>query len=189
MINVRTMLTAAEYQAQRYTTLVKVEESNDPKEDACLDSKQIPTIGIGFNLRVGTEHWIASNASTDGDRQNTNFYEIIREIGIDPFQAGLSASRKATELAYAAEIADTVRATWQQGRDATLRQDLDDIMDRRATAYGLSANHNERRFVFHDSNNGDIRRVLDNLVVAYETNLDGWLVHSRPNRGRTSPSY
>ena len=45
-------LSTNDYNALRYRVLVNVEETGDPKEDAYLDSKGIPTIGIGFNLRT-----------------------------------------------------------------------------------------------------------------------------------------
>jgi GH24 family phage-related lysozyme (muramidase) len=39
------------YNSLRFTILKAVEESNDLKEQAYLDSKGIPTIGLGMNLR------------------------------------------------------------------------------------------------------------------------------------------
>lgn len=38
------LLSTGGYNALRYQALLNVEETGDPKEDACLDSKGIPTI-------------------------------------------------------------------------------------------------------------------------------------------------
>lgn len=45
-------LNDADYEDARYNFLLQTEENGNPKEVAYLDSKQIPTIGIGFNMRA-----------------------------------------------------------------------------------------------------------------------------------------
>ena len=51
MITFQTFSTPDAYNAFRYSVLLNVEETGVPKTLPYLDSKQIPTMGIGFNLR------------------------------------------------------------------------------------------------------------------------------------------
>ncbi len=46
-----TVLSQEEYDKQLFQVIANLEEGGDPKEAPYLDSKNIPTIGIGFNLR------------------------------------------------------------------------------------------------------------------------------------------
>jgi hypothetical protein len=48
-----TPLSQSEYDAQLFQVIVNAEESGEPDPLPYLDSKGIPTIGIGFSLRVG----------------------------------------------------------------------------------------------------------------------------------------
>jgi rRNA maturation protein Rpf1 len=50
MLNFHNLSDAA-YKNLRYRVLVSVEETGNPKSTTYLDSKGIPTIGIGFNLK------------------------------------------------------------------------------------------------------------------------------------------
>ena len=44
-------LDGVSYGLQRWKLFVGLEESGNPKSTAYIDSKGIPTIGVGFNLR------------------------------------------------------------------------------------------------------------------------------------------
>lgn len=58
-------LNSTSYADLRYLLLVNFEESGDPKENPYLDSVNLPTIGIGFNLTADASLWKTGNTSTE----------------------------------------------------------------------------------------------------------------------------
>lgn len=102
-----TILDSGEYSKLRYRVVVSVEENGKPKTMPYLDSKKIPTIGIGFNLRE----------------------KNIRELVLKQFGFDTSINASNTEQQYIQEIINIVNA--KHTSNASLQTKLDDVMTRR----------------------------------------------------------
>ncbi|WP_310599361.1 calcium-binding protein, partial [Desulfobulbus sp.] len=137
------------YKALRYQVLVNVEESGDPSETPYRDSKGIPTIGIGFNLRTRSVR-----------------IEVLRELGLmvtDPSPA---------ERQYLNEIEAIVNTNYAS--NAALRTALNNVMSRRFNDVNIPT-ENRTHATFEFANDGEIRKVFDTLIEEYENQVDSRL--------------
>ena len=144
------LLSTDDYKALRYQVLLNVEETCDPKEDAYLDSKGIPTIGIGFNLRERLVRKV-----------------VLKELG---FITDEDASLQ--EKQYIKEIEGIINA--KHANDAILRTKLNEVMGRRYNDAGIPA-ANRTHAAFQFASEGEIRSVFDELIKTYEQEVDAWL--------------
>ena len=130
-----TVLNSGEYSNLRYRMLLFIEEEGRPKAMPYLDSKKIPTIGIGFNLR------------------EKNIIDLVlKQFGFDT-----STGANNTEQQYIQEIINIVNA--KHTSNASLRTKLNDVMTRRYNDTRiLAANRTRSTFQFADE--GEIRAVF-----------------------------
>ena len=149
MLTYRTLNTEA-YADLRYQVLLNVEETGDPKETAYLDSKGIPTIGIGFNLKA-------------------NMDAVLRGFKILPSDPKTPLS--AVEQAYRDEFQAIVNAS--HASNVALNAALNEVMSRHyADTRILAANRTRSSFQF--LNDTEIRGVFDELIPSYETKVNNW---------------
>jgi GH24 family phage-related lysozyme (muramidase) len=146
MLTYRT-LTHETYAALRYQVLLNAEETGDPKETAYLDSKGIPTIGIGFNLK-------------------TNFLAVL-----NGFDFNTTVTQVPAEAAYIKEIKDLVNESYAS--NAALNADLNEVMSRHFADTSIPA-ANRTRSAFQFLNDTEIRGVFDGLIESYETKVNNW---------------
>ncbi len=149
MLNFHALSDAA-YKDLRYRVLVNVEETGNPKSIAYLDSKGIPTIGIGFNLRV----------------------ENVRNAVLDRFGFDVNAPAGTVEKQYLDEIKSLVNASYAN-KDALCAK-LNEVMSRHFNDSRIPTNPNMHPD-FQFLNDGEIRGVFDTLIGGYETKVDNWL--------------
>jgi len=149
MLNFHALSDAA-YKDLRYRVLVNVEETGNPKSIAYLDSKGIPTIGIGFNLRV----------------------ENVRNAVLDRFGFDVNAPAGTVEKQYLDEIKSLVNASYAN-KDALCAK-LNEVMSRHFNDSRIPTNPNMHPD-FQFLNDGEIRGVFDTLIGGYETKLVNWL--------------
>jgi hypothetical protein len=137
-------LSDAAYKDLRYRLIVQLEESGNPKSLTYLDSKDIPTIGIGFNLR------------DDSVRK-----EVLLAFGfnvVTPNQA---------EQGYMNEIANLANGNYSQ---AILGAKLNDVMQRRFGDSRIpAANITRPDFMF--LNDDEIRAVFDVVAKKQEKSV------------------
>ena len=144
-----TILDSGEYSKLRYRVVVSVEENGKPKVMPYLDSKKIPTIGIGFNLQV----------------------ENIRKLVLKQFGFDTSTANN-TEQQYIQEIINIVNA--KHTSNASLQTKLDDVMTRRYNDTRIPA-ANRTRSTFQFADEGEIRAVFADLIEQYENAINKWL--------------
>lgn len=149
MLTYRNLAQSA-YDALRYQVLLNVEETGDPKEATYLDSKGIPTIGIGFNLRSGN----VLNA-------------VLKKFGFN-----INSAKGSPEYQYIDQIKSILNSGYASAAD--LNTALNAVMN---THYNdaniLAANRTRSSFQF--LNDGEIRGVFDGLIGGYEGKVDAWL--------------
>ncbi|HWR76233.1 MAG TPA: hypothetical protein VN283_03355 [Thiobacillus sp.] len=143
-------LTQSAYDALRYQTLLNVEETGDPKEIAYLDSKGIPTIGIGFNLRSGN----------------------VRDAVLTKFGIKVNAAQGTPERQYIDQIKSILNTSYANAAD--LNAALNAVMNTRFNDTNIAA-EDRTRSSFQFLNDTEIRSVFDGLIGSFEGQVDGWL--------------
>lgn len=100
------------YQDLRFDFLKRVE---DTRTLPYLDSKQIPTIGVGFNLRDLTVRGA-----------------VFRAIEIDATDSRLTPAQQAAEQSYIDLLVAAIALSYTTGQNNILRPNLDAVMFNRA---------------------------------------------------------
>ncbi|UZJ43656.1 hypothetical protein OOT55_13455 [Marinimicrobium sp. C6131] len=81
MISNFTELSETEYSDRRFNILVDVEENGDAKELPYVDSQGIPTIGVGFDLTVGSvRDEVLKAFGFDVNSENEHEQEYLQQI-------------------------------------------------------------------------------------------------------------
>lgn len=140
-------LTQSAYDALRYQVLLNVEETGDPKEVAYLDSKNIPTIGIGFNLRS----------------------ENVRNAVLTKFGININAAQGTPERQYFDQIKSILNTSYASAAD--LNAALNAVMNTRFNDANIPA-ENRTRSSFQFLNDTEIRSVFGGLIEGYETQVN-----------------
>lgn len=143
------------YSARRFTEL---SASEGTKPLPYLDTKGIPSVGIGFNLRAGTVR--------------TAVFQAMGINAQDPRLAGNAAAQVA-EQGYINQLTAAVQATY--ANDAALQQALNNILIARSIdpllagqAYIASRNSFEMQ-------PQEIRTTFDQIIPDYENLVDQWV--------------
>ncbi|WP_031435808.1 calcium-binding protein [Methylobacter tundripaludum] len=144
------LLSDGSYAALRYQLLLNVEETGNPKPTPYLDSKGIPTVGIGFNLRSAN---------------------VLNEV-LSAFGFNVDAPQGSTEYNYKEEIKSIVNAS--HASNSELDTLLNDVMYRRFNNNDIPSSHRTRAD-FRFQNDGEIRGIFDKLIGDYEDKVDAWL--------------
>jgi hypothetical protein len=142
------------YKSFRYQLLLWTEETGTAKENPYLDGKQIPTMGVGFNLRV---------------EDNRN--KILKEMGFDPL------TTKPDEKKYIDRIISVVDTSYAKGQDSTLQAQLNQIMSDWANDTKVSTHNGKTKrseFKLYDSAN-EITNVFNAIAPNYEKGVDKWI--------------
>ena len=138
---------AQQYNDLRFNLLLNLEESRDPKELPYADSVGIPTIGVGFNIKIK-------------DVRNV----ILNQLGIDPLTKNLS------EQKYISRIISIVDKKWTNNTSG-LKSALDKVMKDRAEDSSVLALNKRTTFRLEASPTNEIRNVFDNLIEQYGANI------------------
>jgi Ca2+-binding RTX toxin-like protein/GH24 family phage-related lysozyme (muramidase) len=144
------LLSNESYAALRYQLLLNVEETGNPKPTPYLDSKGIPTVGIGFNLR------------------SANVLDAV----LSAFGFNVDAPQGSTEYNYKEEIKAIVNAS--HASNSELDTQLNEVMNRRFNDNDIPLSHRTRAD-FRFSGDSEIRGVFDSLIGDYEDKVDAWL--------------
>lgn len=178
-----TTLTADVYKADVFNLLKNVEGA---KIDTYLDTKNIPTIGIGFNIK-------------DNANLRNEIFKIFG-LGIvgSVFRVGLSPAERIIEDSYINKITNLINHAYPDNSKATvdkLKADLNAIMDERYNQLS-PANQalTQNFFGFEDnSDTGDMRTVFDYILPTYEQKVTDWskgsASHLISNNHATSPTH
>ncbi len=153
------------YREQRFSHIERV-EATIPRP--YLDSRGIPTMGIGFNLR--------DPFVRDG---------VLNVFGLNPRSAALigDPAAQARERYYVNSITEAVLTCWKS-TDA-LRSALDETMRRRADDPLLALlGARPSRFAFHGPADPRIRQAFDYIIEEYENRVNTWLPGIPPSRER-----
>jgi Ca2+-binding RTX toxin-like protein len=156
------LLSDESYAALRYQLLLNVEETGNPKPTPYLDSKGIPTVGIGFNLR------------------SANVLEAV--LAAFGFNIDVN-TQSAIESGYIEEIKSIVNAS--HASNLELDTQLNDVMYRRFNNQDIPSSQRTRAN-FQFLNDGEIRGVFDSLIESYETQVDNWLSGIPKSQERTA---
>ena len=128
-------LSSSQYSNLKFSILSKVEENSDPKERIYFDSKGIPSIGIGMNLRVGN---------------------VFDEIIIETF----GVEKSGTDKKYYDEINSIIKST-SYSNASQMQAALDQVMLNR---YNDPVISKDKRSDFAFENNAEIQNVLHLLI-------------------------
>lgn len=139
--------TQASYQTDIFDFVANVEENGDLKEKAYLDSDGIPTIGVGFNLRVSSV-----------------FDEVIERIF---YPSGVPPSPITADQQYINNISSLVSQTWSN--NSSLQSALDGVMAQRAA--DPLVNYANKRSTFEYFSDAEIKSTFDDLSPSYESIL------------------
>ncbi len=152
----RTSASQTVYQDLRFDLLTRVE---DTRTLPYLDSKQIPTVGVGFNLR--------------DDNVRRRVFEAMK---IDVTVPGLTPAQQAAEQGYIDLLVAATHLSYASGQNNILQPNLDAVMFNRAhdpLLQGLT--HIAGRNSFEMSS-PEMHAALDELMrTTYENNVDAWL--------------
>jgi Ca2+-binding RTX toxin-like protein len=156
-------LSADVYTKELFNLLKQVEGA---KTDIYLDTKNIPTIGIGFNI---------SNAELRG--------RVLAMFGLDiggNFLNYATDAEKATEQDYIQRITNLINHIYSNNSTATittLQDNLNAIMDERYNKLSLANQALTQNFFgFNDnSDTGDMRTIFDSILPTYEQKVTDWL--------------
>ncbi|MGH9931129.1 MAG: hypothetical protein ACREA9_18120, partial [Pyrinomonadaceae bacterium] len=142
---VRQPLALQTYRDLRYLLIKQVEEGGSVSLAAYLDSKEIPTIGLGFNLR---QHW----------------KRIAAKFGVDPSIAA--------DVQYFNRIKAIVEHNYTAADAQKLRDDLNKVMADRAGDTNVPG-VKRGAFVFADED--EVKDVFIDIADAiYETEIRKW---------------
>ncbi|HYC44897.1 MAG TPA: hypothetical protein VED01_05370 [Burkholderiales bacterium] len=140
------------YADLRYQLLLNVEEGGAPKTIAYLDSRQIPTMGVGFNLRVPA-----------------NLDAVLAELGFRPRTQASEAER-----VYIDQISAAIHLTYTSAQLDALRTNLDAVMNNwAADANVTTVNGKAKRGAF-ELTPTEVRSIFDGRVPDYEASVDSW---------------
>jgi Ca2+-binding RTX toxin-like protein/GH24 family phage-related lysozyme (muramidase) len=158
--NVRQSFNSLTYNSYRYLFIKQVEEGGSVSTAAYIDSKGIPTIGLGFNLRVNQE-------------------QILNGLGID---FGAPA-----EQPYVTRIKAIVSSTYPDttAAEAVLQIALDAVMADRAADVNVPGS---KRSTFTFSNEAEVQAVFDAIApLVYERKIADWEVKYGLGTMQSSP--
>ncbi|MCI0559763.1 MAG: hypothetical protein MN733_14835, partial [Nitrososphaera sp.] len=150
---------ALDYRVARYALISRVEESGDPKELPYADSDGIPTIGIGFNLRV--------KSVVDA---------VLDALGFDRADPA--------EQGYIDEIKSIASRNYKN-MNSQLQHDLNDVMLRRSMDPNVTGTEPAKRSTFEFNTTTEIQEVFDSLIDTYEDQVDSWLSGIPDSKERT----
>ncbi len=153
MINFNTINTS-QYQALRLDLLSRVEESGVLSQKPYLDSKGIPTIGVGMNLQS----------------------ESTRRIVLDTIFGIIELSGdESAESLYRTEIASVVSQTYPKTKAGKelLQSNLNAVMARRAADSRITSPNKRSTFAF--ANDQEIADTFNTLSRSYEDQINSWL--------------
>lgn len=156
------LLSDGSYAALRYQLLLNVEETGNPKSTPYLDSKGIPTVGIGFNLRSG------------------NVLDTV--LAVFGFNID-ERTQSAIENGYINEIKSIVNTS--HASNSELDTLLNDVMYRRFNDNDIPSSQRTRAD-FRFQNDGEIRGVFDSLIESYETQVNNWFIGIPKSQERTA---
>ena len=122
-----------------------------------LDSKNIPSIGIGFNLR-----------------SNNVRQEVFVAMGLDVTRLS-DPAQIATEQSYINQLVSEISKPYASNQVTLLRSRLNAIMAQRATDPVLASQaHIAGRTTFEMRTN-EIQLAFNAVVPSFETTVDTWL--------------
>jgi GH24 family phage-related lysozyme (muramidase) len=154
MMEFRVITDAAEYERQR-NEFLKQSQVEGVRLLPYLDSKGIPTTGVGYNLRVA-------------DVRD----QVLRSLGFFNNETG-SVARQLDDQ-FAAQVAAAANSTYSSVND--LRSALDSIMGQRQQAYisnGLPVTDARSTFAFQNATGA--AAPLSAVAATYEAKIDAWL--------------
>ena len=135
-----------EYTLQRWQMLVTTEENNVPKTQVYFDSVGIPTIGVGFNLRVDLVRDDVFVALGIGDNEVEETYKT-RLIAAIAVATSAAALQTALDVIMAERFADvnvpggeTKRQSFSFRDVPHIRTTFDTIIDRMETDFTAALN-------------------------------------------------
>jgi Ca2+-binding RTX toxin-like protein len=168
--------TTADYKATLFNLLKDVEGA---KTDIYLDTKNIPTIGIGFNIKDNTQ------------LRDDVFAMFGLGVAGSAFRDGLTSSEKLIEDAYIQRITNLVDHSYPDHSAATitaLQDNLNAIMDERYNKLSPDNQALTQNFFGFDPNTGtgDMRTIFDSIIPSFETSVDTWLAGIPPSREKAA---
>ncbi|MEQ1824236.1 MAG: hypothetical protein ABL949_17150 [Fimbriimonadaceae bacterium] len=143
------------YRDLRFDFLKQVE---DTRTLPYLDSKQKPTIAVGFNLR-----------------DSNVLQRVFEAMKIDIAVPGLTPAQQAAEQGYIDLLEAAIVLPYAPGQNNILRPNLDAVMFNRAhdpLLQGLA--HIAGRNTF-EMNTTEMRTAFDLLIPTYENKVSTWL--------------
>lgn len=144
------------YQDLRFGFLKQVE---DTRTLPYLDSKQIPTVGVGFNLRDANVRLEVFNAM---------------KIDVNQISATNPAAR-AAEQGYIDLLVAAINLAYAKGQENILRPNLDAVLLNRSQDPLLQGFPNITSRIAFTMSSADMRTAFDALIPTYENNVDAWL--------------
>ncbi len=148
-----TYSTRPQYENDRYTILLRVEEIGGvPATRPYLDSqsKPAPTMGVGFNLTVAR-----------------NLNEVLREMGFDLRATG-------AELNYIEFIRAAVGLAYATGANDALRTNLDAVMTNWAADSSVTTHNGKSKRTDFTLSTTEVRTVFDAVAPDYEGDVNRW---------------
>lgn len=149
-----------DYNFIRYNTLVNVEEGGVPKISPYIDTKNIPTIGVGFNLREN--------------------FAIIADFIMYP--DGHPPSPVSGDDAYRAQLLSIVNSTWNQENLGDKISSLNQVMYDRSVDTGIDYINKRESFTLNDDgllaalfDKTEVELIFEELAPHYEDVVDSWL--------------
>ncbi len=124
---------------------------------AYADSKGIPTIGVGFNLR-----------------DESVLREIVKIFGPNPFDVTLTTEQRAREQYWYDSIREAVSQGYPQG--STVRDTLNAVMQLRAQDTIDTVPN--KRLTFEFGSEPELRQAFDEIIKIYEQRVNNWLAGS-----------
>jgi hypothetical protein len=152
MITYNKFATENDYNSFRYDLLLWTEETGEIKNNPYLDGRQIPTVGVGINLRAGK-----------------NLDEVLREMGFNPY------IKESNEEKYIKQIRSAIYKTYSKGQDEILQENLNKIMSDWSKDDNVKARDNKEKRPEFRLDDNEIKRVFDKIAPNYENKVNNWI--------------